>query len=273
MSKDEKRTKSKKKSRKEADKPAAKGSDLSTDWPETSGSTGHPRTLAIDIGGSGMKMMILDRTGRPLSERLRVPTPMPATAKRMLAELETMGSQMPEFDRVSVGFPGVIKSGKTMTAANLHQSWVDFPLQETLSKMWDRPVRVCNDAAVQGYGAIEGNGVELVLTLGTGMGSALYTEGHLSPGLELGHHPWRKGRTYEDYLGRKGLEKHGAKRWNELLLLAIEQTLRTFNWDSLYIGGGNARQITAKLPPKTRVISNEEGLLGGVALWRHSGEL
>jgi polyphosphate glucokinase len=227
-----------------------------------------PRTLAIDIGGSGMKMMILDGGGNPLSERLRVPTPDPATAKSMLAELVNMGEQMPEFDRVSVGFPGVIKEGKTMTAANLHKSWLGFPLELTLTQLWKKPVRVCNDAAVQGYGAIEGKGVELVLTLGTGMGSALYTNGHLCAGLELGHHPWRKGKSYEEYLGRKGLEKYGEERWNKLLMRAIDQTLRTFNWDRLYVGGGNARQITGKLPEHSRVISNEEGLLGGVALWR-----
>lgn len=239
--------------------------------PEVHPATG-PRTLAIDIGGSGMKMMILDGSGNPLSERLRVPTPEPATAKSMLAELVKMGEQMPAFDRVSVGFPGVIKGGKTMTAANLHKSWIGFPLELTLTQLWKRPVRVCNDAAVQGYGAIEGKGVELVLTLGTGMGSALYTDGRLCPGLELGHHPWRKGKTYEDYLGRKGLEKLGVKRWNELVLRAIEQTLRTFNWDRLYVGGGNARQITGKLPQHSRVIANEEGLLGGVALWRDARE-
>jgi len=231
---------------------------------------GDPTTLAIDIGGSGMKMMILDAAGRPLTERLRVPTPVPPTTRNMLADLLRMADQMTGFDRVSVGFPGVIKHGRTMTAANLHKSWIDFPLEATLTKMWKRPVRVCNDAAVQGFGAIEGKGVELVITLGTGMGSALYTSGRLSPGLELGHHPWRKGKTYEEFLGRKGLEKYGNKRWNALLSKAIDQTARTFNWDRLYIGGGNARRITIRLPSRARVISNEEGLLGGVALWRDS---
>jgi polyphosphate glucokinase len=228
-----------------------------------------PRTLAVDIGGSGMKMMVLDGTGRPVSDRVREPTPNPASTKRMMAILKQMGTQMPEFDRVSVGFPGVIKNGHTMTAANLHKSWIGFALETALIELWEKPVRVANDAAVQGYGAIEGKGVELVLTLGTGMGSAIYTGGRLCPGLELGHHPWRKGKTYEDYLGRKGLEKYGEKRWNALLAMAIEQTSRTFNWDYLYIGGGNARQITIKLPAAARVISNEEGLLGGVGLWRN----
>ncbi len=229
----------------------------------------HPITLAVDIGGTGLKVMALDARGNPLSERLRTPTPDPATPARMLAVLERMREQMPKCDRVSVGFPGVIKRGITMTAANLHPQWIGFPLEATLEKRWKLPVHLANDAAVQGYGAIRGKGVELVLTLGTGLGSALFTNGYLCPGLELGHHPWRKDKTYEDYLGRKGLKKIGKKRWNHLLAKAIEQTAGTFNWDHLYIGGGNAKLINFKLPENVSIISNEDGLFGGVALWRY----
>ncbi|MGC2160871.1 MAG: ROK family protein [Silvibacterium sp.] len=229
----------------------------------------HPITLAVDIGGSGLKVMALDAKGNPLTERLRTPTPDPAMPARMLAALEKMREQMPACDRASVGFPGVIKRGKILTAANLHPRWIGFPLEATLEKQWKIPVHLANDAAVQGYGAIRGKDVELVLTLGTGMGSALFTNGHLCPGLELGHHPWRKGKTYEDYFGRKGLEKYGKKHWNRLLAKAIEQTAHTFNWDHLYIGGGNARLINFKLPESVSIISNEDGLLGGVALWSY----
>jgi polyphosphate glucokinase len=229
----------------------------------------HPITLAVDIGGSGLKVMTLDAKGHPLSERLRAPTPDPATPARMLAVLENLKEQVPAFDRVSVGFPGVIKEGKTLTAANLHPRWIGFPLRETLRKKWKKPVHLANDAAVQGYGAIRGKGVELTITLGTGLGSALFTDGHLCPGLELGHHPWQKGKTYEDFLGRKGLKKLGKKQWNKLLQKAIEQTAHTFNWDHLYLGGGNAKEIDFKLPPHVTVVSNEDGLLGGVALWRY----
>ena len=102
-------------------------------------------------------------------------------------------------------------------------------------------MRVANDASVQGYGAVKGDGVELLLTLGTGMGSALFTDGKLCPGLELGHHPWRK-KTYEDYLGRRGLDKYGKKQWNKRLKEAIAQTEATFNWDHLYLGGGNTKK-------------------------------
>jgi polyphosphate glucokinase len=226
-----------------------------------------PITLSIDIGGSGIKAMLLNVRGKPISTRERVPTPDEPTPRAVLKALEELRAQMPGFDRVSVGFPGVIKRGTVYTAVNLHPKWVNFPLEQELAKRWKKPVRVANDAAVQGYGAIKGNGVELVLTLGTGMGSALYTDGKLCPGLELGHHPWRE-KTYEDYLGRRGLDKYGKKQWNKRLQEAIEQTAATFNWDHLYIGGGNTKKITFKLPKNVTIVSNEEGILGGVALWK-----
>jgi polyphosphate glucokinase len=231
------------------------------------GDAAGPITLAIDIGGSGLKMQALSPEGQPISDRLRVPTPEPATTAAIMAGLDELKVSVPLFDRVSVGFPGVIKEGKTLTAANLDPGWIGFPLAKTLEKRWGKPVRMANDGAVQGYGVIQGKGVELVITLGTGMGSALFTEGVLCPGLELGHHPWRK-RTYETYLGKRGLLKYGTRRWNKLLKLAIAQTSATFNWDTLYIGGGNSKKVTLKHGPAIKIISNEEGLLGAMALWR-----
>jgi polyphosphate glucokinase len=226
-----------------------------------------PITLAIDIGGSGLKAMLLDPEGKPASERERLPTPETPKPTLVLDELDKLEAALPNFDRVSVGFPGVIKRGVTYTAVNLHPEWAEYPLQAVLEKRWKKPVRVANDAAVQGYGAILGHGVELVLTLGTGMGSALFTGGRLCPGLELGHHPWKKA-TYEDYIGRRGLDKDGKKKWNKYLQEAIEQTAHTFNWDHLYVGGGNSKKIDFDLPKNSTVVSNEAGLLGGVVLWK-----
>jgi polyphosphate glucokinase len=230
-----------------------------------------PLTLCVDVGGTGLKIMLLNAEGKPLTERLRTPTPEEPTPARVLAELDKLKAQVPSFDRVAIGFPGVVKRGIIYTAANLHPDWVKYNLQAELEKRWKRPVRIANDAAVQGYAAIEGNGVEMILTLGTGLGSAIYTDGHLCPGLELAHHPWlKKGMTYEDFLGKRGLKKYGAKRWNKLLEKAIAQTASTFNWDRLYLGGGNAKDIRFKLDTSIKVISNEDGLLGGVALWKHN---
>ena len=234
----------------------------------TSTKTSNPITMCIDIGGSGLKAMLLDAKGQPVSERQRVLTPTVPTPKAVLKGLAELRKMLPDFDRVSVGFPGVIKRGVTYTAANLHPAWYEFPLEMELEKLWKRPVRVANDASVQGYGAIKGDGVELALTLGTGLGSSLFTDGRLCPGLELGHHPWLKDREYEDYLGRRGLDKYGKKRWNKLLQAAIEQTYKLFNWDHLYLGGGNTKKIDFKPGKNIEIVSNEAGLLGGVALWR-----
>jgi polyphosphate glucokinase len=235
-----------------------------------------PITLTIDIGGSGLKALLLDANGKPVSERKRVPTPevpAPPAVLEGLEELRKLLPAHPAFDRVSVGFPGVVKRGCTYLGFNLHPDWAKgVPLQAELEKRWKRPVRVGNDADVAGYGAIKGEGVELVLTLGTGMGAALFTNGHLVPGLELGHHPWRKkGMTYEDYIGRRGLDKYGKARWNDFLQAAIQQTEQLFNWDHLYLGGGNTKKILFTPAKNVSIISNETGLLGGVMLWRDQG--
>jgi polyphosphate glucokinase len=232
--------------------------------------TAGPVTLSIDIGGSGLKAMLLDAAGKPVSERQRVVTPAVPTPEAVLNELDKLRALLPGFDRVSVGFPGIVKHGITFRAANLHPLWAEsVPLQETLEKRWEKPVRVGNDADVAGCAVIQGDGVELVLTLGTGLGTALFTGGHLCPGLELGHHPWhKKGMTYEDCLGRRGLDAFGKKKWNEMLQDAIRQTEALFNWDHLYLGGGNTKKITFELEANVKIVSNESGLLGGVALWR-----
>ena len=232
-----------------------------------------PITMSIDIGGSGLKAMLLDAAGTPVSERQRVLTPAVPTPEAVLSGLDDLRKLMDHFDRVSVGFPGVVKHGATFGAFNLHPLWAaGFPLQQELEKRFKKPVRVGNDADVAGYGAIKGHGVELVLTLGTGLGSALFTNGHLCPGLELGHHPWRKkGMTYEDYIGRRGLDRFGKARWNDFIEAAIKQTEATFNWDQLYIGGGNTKKIIFTPAKNVTIVSNESGLLGGVVLWRDQG--
>lgn len=226
-----------------------------------------PVTLAIDIGGSGLKAMLLDPAGKPLSDRQRILTPEVPNPTAVLKVMDELRAALPNFDRVSVGFPGVIKKGVTYTAVNLNPEWMGFHFQDEIEKRWKKPARVANDASIQGYGAVKGEGVELTITLGTGMGSSLFTDGHLCPGLELGHHPWRK-KTYEDYIGKRGLDKYGKKKWNEFLEEAIKQTAATFNWDHLYLGGGNTKKIEFKLPEHVTIVSNETGLLGGVALWR-----
>lgn len=226
-----------------------------------------PVTLSLDIGGSGLKAMLFDADGNALSKRERIPTPARPTPLAVLKALDQLAGRLPGFDRVSAGFPGVIKHGVTYLAVNLHPRWKGFHLAEELEKRWKKPVRAANDADVAGVAAVKGKGVELVLTLGTGLGSALLVEGRLCPCLELGQHPWKK-KTYEDYIGRRGLDRFGKAQWNRMLLEAIAQTEQLFNWDRLYLGGGNTKKITVKLPKNVSIVSNTMGLVGGVALWR-----
>lgn len=226
------------------------------------------RTLAIDIGGTGLKAILLDARGTPLTDRARVPTPHPATPKAVLAEIVKLVAPLGRFDRVSVGFPGVVMGGVTKTAPNLHESWASFDLATALASALRKPTRVLNDAGVQGLGVIEGKGLEMVITLGTGMGCALFVEGHYVPNLELAHHPLRAGKTYEQYVGAQALEKVGKKKWNKRVGRVLAQIDPVFNPTKIYLGGGNAKHLKLALPEHVHITENVAGLLGGIALWR-----
>ncbi|MBL8150999.1 MAG: ROK family protein [Blastocatellia bacterium] len=228
-----------------------------------------PKTLCVDIGGSGIKVMVLDAAGTPVTERARRETPQPAQPQSCVEVICDLAKEQGEYDRVSVGFPGVVDEGITHTAPNLHPDWEGFELAKRLEELLGKPVRVANDADVQGFGVITSHGVELVLTLGTGLGSALFVNGHLVPNLELGHHPFRKGETYEEQVGRAALDAVGKKKWNRRIKIMIELLQKILNYRTLYIGGGNAKKVDREgLPENVKIVSNEAGLTGGIALWR-----
>lgn len=226
------------------------------------------RTLAVDIGGTGIKAIVLDEDGVPLTQRGRLQTPQPATPAAVVQMIEELARVQGSFDRISVGFPGVVRHGIVSTAPNLDSSWKGYPLTETLEKRLGKLVRCANDADVQGFGAIQGQDVELVITLGTGFGSALFVDGKLVPNLEIAHHIFHGNKTYEDELGASALRKAGKKKWNQRLSKAIRSLEALFNYDYLYIGGGNAKKVTLSLPHNVRLISNIAGLLGGIAFWK-----
>ncbi len=224
------------------------------------------RTLAVDIGGSGIKVMVLDTQGNPLSDRQRLKTPHPAKPEEVIDTILTLAKSQ-EFDRASVGFPGVVQNGLIKNEVNLDKDWLNYDLATSLTQLLSKPVKVANDADIQGFGAIEGKGVELAITLGTGFGSALFVNGKLVPNLEMGHHPFRKGETYEEQLGRAALEKEGKKKWNARLEKAIAHLDHLFNYDALYIGGGETKNIKFDLPINAKIVPNVSGLLGGIRLW------
>ena len=225
-------------------------------------------TLGIDIGGTGLKAGRLDPSGQLLGERERTRTPQPSSPDAVVAELVKLVLPMGGYDRVSVGFPGVVRGGRVLTAPNLGtKEWQDFDLAGTLAARLGRPVRMLNDATVQGLGVIAGRGVELVITLGTGFGFALYEDGRLTPHLEMAQHPARKDMTYDEYLGAAALNQVGRKRWRSRVKRVLAQLEVLTNFDALLIGGGNARLIDWDLPPHVRVVGNEAGVTGGARLW------
>src|SRR6516165_9533681 len=173
-------------------------------------------TLTVDIGGTGIKAWTLSPSGKPINERVRIPTPKSATPRNVLTVIRKLASESAKFSRFSAGFPGVVKDGVVYTASNLGKGWNGFDLAAALQKRLGRPARVANDADVQGLGSVTGKGIELVLTLGTGVGSVIFVDGHRIH-LEVGHHPFHKGKTYEDELGARALDKKGKKKWNRML--------------------------------------------------------
>jgi polyphosphate glucokinase len=226
-------------------------------------------TLAIDIGGTGLKASVVDEAANMVGERVRVPTPVGVPPQEMVKVLVDMVAPLRPFDRVSVGFPGVVRDGRVLTAPNLgNDLWQGYELAHALDIALGKPVRLANDADLQGLAVIAGKGVEMVITLGTGFGTGLYLDGRLGPHLEISHHPFRQGETYDQQLGNAARKAVGNMRWNKRVRKAIANLRSLTNFDHLYIGGGNARKIDFALAPDITVISNDAGMTGGVALWR-----
>ncbi|MBL8733516.1 MAG: ROK family protein [Planctomycetes bacterium] len=226
-------------------------------------------TLAIDIGGSGLKAAVLDASGKMLGERVRIDTPVGAPPEMIVALLAGLVRELPAYQRVAVGFPGMVRNGFVLTAPNLgHAGWHGFDLAGALQNELHHPVRVANDADVQGLAVIAGRGLEMVITLGTGFGTGLYQDGRLCPHLEISHQPFRKGETYDQQLGNAARKRIGNAKWEKRVWKAIANLRTLTHFDRLYLGGGNARRITRELPPEISIVDNLAGLSGGARLWQ-----
>ena len=245
------------------------------------GAPERPYTLAIDVGGTGLKASVLDAGGKMIADRVRVDTTYPLPPDRFLEAIETLVRPLPSYDRVSTGFPGVVRRGHVITAPHfvtkhgpgtatdpaLLKAWSGFDLAGEVGGRLAKPTRVLNDADLQGLAVVSGKGLELVITLGTGVGTALFEEGVLAPHLELAHHPFRHDETYNEQLGEVAYEKLSTKRWRRRALLAIEELYELVHYDHCYIGGGNARHLQGHVTGPVTICDNVAGILGGIVLW------
>jgi len=236
--------------------------------PSGTSKTSTARILGIDIGGSGLKAAIVSANGRMLTRRLRLKTPDAPKPEELVDLLVALVAPLGSFNFIAVGFPGYVRDGMVHTAPNLGTAkWAGFALAEVLETRLGRPVRLFNDADLQGIAAVKGKGLELVCTLGTGFGTAWFRDGELLPHMELAHIPFHKGKDLDQYLGEKAREKVGNKKWNKRLAKVIAMLSTVMNYDHLYFGGGNSEHITLDLPRNISIVSNRDGLKGAAFAW------
>ena len=241
-------------------------------------------TLTVDCGGGGIRASVLDAAGTPHVPTIRVPTPYPLPPSRLVSTIVDLATRLPAADRVTVGMPGMIRHGvvvatphyvtaagpRTPVLPQLAQAWAGRDIAADLQAALGRPVLVLNDAELHGAGVVSGAGVELVLTLGTGLGSALFDGGVLAPHLELSHAPIRRG-TYDTWLGEPERRRLGAGPWSRRVRRAVDGLRPVFCWDRLYLGGGNAQRVTpralAGMGDDVVVVPNAVAISGGVRAW------
>jgi polyphosphate glucokinase len=245
----------------------------------------HPFTLAIDVGGTGLKASVLSKDGTMVADRVRVATTYPMSPQQMVKALTTLVGKLPAFDRVSCGFPGMVRRGHILSAphfvckkgpgtavdAQLSEAWSGFDMEAALTESLGKPTKVANDADVQGAAVVQGKGLEVVITLGTGFGTAVFMDGQLLPHLEIAHQPFRKDETYNEQLGELARKKIGDHHWNKRVRDALECLDGLFFFDHLFIGGGNASRVDrddlGPMLSRITVVDNSAGILGGIKLW------
>ena len=226
------------------------------------------RILCIDVGGTGLKAAVISPQGKYLVKRVRVKTPERRKPKHIVKALADLAAPLGAFDRVTIGFPGVVKKGVVLSAPSFgSEDWKGFALAEAMRKKFRVPVKLLNDADVQGLAAIQGKGLELVCTLGTGFGTAWFRDGELMPHMDLAHLVMRRRDDFDIYVGDKTRRKIGDRRWNKRIkkLIAVLETV--FAYDHLYLGGGNSRCVSFKLPSNVTTVSNDAGMEGGAFAW------
>jgi polyphosphate glucokinase len=214
------------------------------------------RILVVDVGGTNVKMRVSGHRA------MRKFTSGPAlTPQKMVAQVRALTTDW-RYDALSIGYPGVVLRGKIVVEPhNLASGWVGF----AFPKAFGKPVRVINDAALQAIGSYR-SGRMLFLGLGTGLGSALIIDGVVAP-TELAHLPYKRGRTFEEYVGERSRKRLGPKKWRKAVADIVERLSTALEVDEVVIGGGNARRLM-RLPKKARRVANSRAFIGGVRLWQ-----
>jgi polyphosphate glucokinase len=242
-------------------------------------------TLTIDCGGGGLKASVVDHSDTMLAPSIRVPTPYPLSPERFLGELAGIAGRLPAAERVTVGMPGMIRHGVVIATPHyvtvagpgtavdpqLASAWTGLDVRVAVQDAIGLPALVLNDAEVAGAGLVSGTGSELVITLGTGLGNALFDDGRLVPHLELSHAPIRRGRTYDGYIGELQRRRIGNRLWSRRVADVVNGLRPVFRWDRLYLGGGNTARIDARtvaaLGAEVTIVPNAAGILGGSRAW------
>lgn len=245
-------------------------------------------TLSVDVGGSGLKASILDASGAMLVDRVRVDTPYPCPPEVLV---ETLGNLVrPILDlhpaqRASVGVPGMVRGGQVLSITPLARltydgerdpdmaaRWMGYDLSHALAQVFELPTKVVNDADMQGCAVATGVGFEFVMTLGTGVGTAVFNEGRLLPHMELSHGPFRDNETMDLVLGNVNRKRIGTSKWIKRVREAIGIFDALLWFDHIYVGGGNAKLLSQEdVGPKGSLVSNAAGIIGGVRLWDLDG--
>jgi polyphosphate glucokinase len=242
-------------------------------------------TLSVDCGGLFLKSCVLDDSGTMHSKPNRIETPYPLSPTRFVETIAQIASELPKAYRATVGMPGMIRNGvvvatphyitvrgpRTRIDPELQEQWQDFDVQKAISEKLAVPTLVLNDAEVHGAGIITGSGYEVVITLGTGLGFAIFYGGKLTPHFEFSHATVRRGTTYDTWIGEQERKRLGNVFWSRRIKQLVEELRPVFKWDRLYIGGGNARLIRPndlmKMGDDVVIVPNTAGVAGGVRAW------
>jgi polyphosphate glucokinase len=242
-------------------------------------------TLAIDCGGLSLKASVLDEAGTLHAQPVSIPTPYPLSPRRLIEAFDEIAKLLPPFDRITIGMPGMIRHGVvvhtphyinakgplTRVEPTLLSQWRGFDMQSNVADHFGKPALVMNDAEVHAAGLISGSGLEVVMTLGTGLGFCMFDGGKLAPHFELSHAPIRRSTSYDTWIGEHERRRLGDTFWSRRIKSMVEDLRPVFWWDRLFIGGGNSRRIKpevlAKLGDDVVIVSNTAGILGGVRAW------